>query len=124
MKAKKILKLDKEQKDFLQKVSSYCGLDRSSTQTVWEYTIFTLLMSIAENQDSPYNVLQIPYMGKILFKESKENPNEYDTFLALNDNIKDLAKKAKKGDLKDLIEYYSEKFIKGTVKGIESQVSD
>jgi len=124
LKTKKIFELDKDQKDFLQKVSSYCGLDRSSTQTVWEYTIYTMLMDIAENPESPYNVLQIPYMGKILFKESKENPGEYDMFLSLNDNIKDLAKKAKQGDLKDLINYYTEKFIRGTVKNVESQLTE
>jgi len=116
----KILELDKDQKDFLQKVSSYCGLDRASTQTVWEYTIFTMLMEIAENPDQPYNILQIPYLGKILFKESKEHPGEYDTFLALNDNIKELAKKAKKGNLQDLITYFSDKFIKSSLKQIEN----
>ena len=124
MKTKKIFELDKDQKDFLQKVSSYCGLDRSSTQTVWEYTIYTMLMGIAENPESPYSVLQIPFMGKILFKESKENPGEYDMFLSLNDNIKDLAKKAKQGDLKDLINYYTEKFVRGTVKNVESQLTE
>lgn len=119
MKSKKIFELDKEQRDFLQKVSSYCGLDRASTQVVWEFTIFTMLMEIAENPDCSYNVLQIPYLGKILFKESRENPNEYDMFLSLNDNIKDLAKKAKKGNLQDLISYFSEKFIKSSIKELE-----
>lgn len=124
MKNKKLFDLDKDQKDFLQRVSAKCGLDRLSTQTVWEFTLFTMLMDIAENPDSAYNVLQIPYVGKILFKESKEYPGEYDTFLALNDSVKELAKKAKKGDLKDLIEYFSEKFIKGTIKNAESQLID
>ena len=67
MKNKKLFDLDKDQKDFLQRVSAKCGLDRLSTQTVWEFTLFTMLMDIAENPDSAYNVLQIPYIGNILF---------------------------------------------------------
>ena len=120
----KLLDLDKEQKEFLQKVGSYCGLDKQSVQTVMEYVVFTMLLDIAENPDKPYNVLQLPYLGKILFKDSKEYPGEYDVFLSLSDNFKSLAKKAKKKDLQELIEYYSEKFIKGTVRQLETSVEN
>jgi hypothetical protein len=51
----KLLDLDKEQKEFLQKVGSYCGLDKQSVQTVMEYVVFTMLLDIAENPDKPYN---------------------------------------------------------------------
>ena len=119
----KLLDLDKDQREFLQKVRSYCGLDKGSVQSLWEYTVFATLLDIAENPDKPYNVIQIPFMGKILFKESKEYPGEYDTFLALNDTFKNLAKKVKNGDLQNIIDYYSEKFVKGTVRQLEQETN-
>ena len=119
----KLLDLDKDQREFLQKVSSYCGLDKGSVQSLWEYTVFAILLDIAENPDKPYNVIQIPFMGKILFKESKEYPGEYDTFLALSETFKNLAKKVKKGDLQNIIDYYSEKFVKGTVRQLEQETN-
>lgn len=117
-KHQKLFELDKEQKDLLQRVAADTGLRRSSIQKVWEYTIYALLMSIAENSDSTYNVIPVPHIGKILLKESKENEGEYDTFLMVFDSLKDQIKKIKKGDLRDLISYYDENFIDCTINEI------
>lgn len=117
-KHQKLFELDKEQKDLLQRVAADTGLRRSSIQKVWEYTIYALLMTIAENSDATYNVIPVPHIGKILLKESKENEGEYDTFLMVFDSLKEQIKKIKKGDLRDLISYYDENFIDCTINEI------
>lgn len=115
----KLFENDKEQRDLLNKIASLCGIKRTSVQQVWEYTIYCLLISVMENRDATYNVLPIPYLGKILFKESKEHQGEFDTFLMIYDSVKEELKKVKKGDMKDLINYFDKNFIEKTIQDIE-----
>lgn len=116
-----IFDIDRDQKEFLTKVGAECGLDKASMLTSWEYTAFAAILDIAEHPDRPYNIIQIPFIGKILFKPSKDEPGQYDTFLSLNSSFKELAAKAKEGNLEDIIRFYSDHFIKTTVKCLEQQ---
>lgn len=116
----KLFENSKEQKDLLDRVSSLCGIKRSSVQKVWEYTIYALLMQIYENKEAAYNVLPVPFVGKILLKESKENPKEYDTFLMVYDFLKEEIKKVKDDDARDLISFFDEAFLSKTVNDLSA----
>lgn len=110
--------MDKEQKDFIQKISSLSGIKKSSIQMVWEYTMYAMFLDLLENKGKNYSTILVPYLGKILIKESKENPGELDTFLSLSESIKDELIKVKKDNTVDLINYFQENFIDKTIDEI------
>lgn len=115
----KLFENDKKQKDFLNKVSAVSGIKRASIQKVWEYTIYTMLLDISEDKDAVYNELQIPFLGKVLLKESKDYPGDYDMFLLIFDSIKESIKKIKKNDMRDLIEFFDKNFIEKALENVD-----
>lgn len=115
----KLFECDKEQKDLLNKVASVCGIKRASVQKVWEFTMYCIYLQIMEHKDDTYNVIPVPYLGKILLKESKEYKGDYDTFLMVFDSVKEQIKKVKKDDMRDLIAYFDENFIDKAIEDLQ-----
>lgn len=119
----KIFDSDKDLKAFLQRVSSISGIKKSSIQQVWEYTIYAMFLDILENSEAKFTTLPIPYVGKVLLRDSKTEQDDYDVFLALTDSFKDELNKIKKGNIVDLIKYFQEHFINEICNEIESSAS-
>ena len=103
--------MDSEQKELIQKISALCGIKQDIIKQVWQFTIFSILLQLLEEKNKDFNVLQIPFFGKILMKPDEEKKGEFESFLALNSNFKDIIKSVKSGNETGLIAFFQENFI-------------
>lgn len=115
----KLFDLDRETKELLQDVAGMMGDKPSDVIAVWQHTIYTYFMHIFESPDKNYSVIKIPFIGKLLIKESKEEKGEFDILVSMDDAFKEQLRKAKKQDVSDLISYFQENNIEKTIDNIK-----
>lgn len=115
----KLFELDRETKELLQNVSAMTGDKISDVVAIWQHTIYAYFMQILESSDKNYSTIKIPFVGKILIKESKEEKGEFDYLVSIDENFKEQLRKTKKQDLSDLISYFQENNIEKTVDNIK-----
>lgn len=114
----KLFELDRETKELLQNVAAMMGDKPADIIAVWQHTIYTYFISFLESSDKNYNVIKIPFIGKILLRESKEEKGEFDVLVSLDDSFKEQLRKCKKQNMTDLISYFQENNIEKTIENI------
>jgi hypothetical protein len=115
----KLFTISSDEKQLLQKISSLCGVKQEIIKEIWQFTLFTSFLEILENKDKNYNIIQIPFLGKILIKPDKEKPGEFENFFVLNDDTKSIIKKIKNGYETELIQYFQDNFINKVLENID-----
>jgi hypothetical protein len=113
---------DSEQKELLQKISALCGLKKDIIKQVWQYTFFQVYLNLLEEKDAPYNIVSIPYIGKMMVRPNKEKNGEFDPLFIFNEGFKSVYKNIKNGDETGLIQYFQENFINKTLDNIVDEV--
>lgn len=110
--------MDADTKQMLQEISATMGVKSEIVREVWEFTIFTILLKVAENPDKAQHI-NIPYFGHILLRNNgmvkDENGNEtldLNPLVAVSDNFKNLYTRAIKEQYNLLSEYLEDKYIK------------
>jgi agmatine/peptidylarginine deiminase len=117
----KLFTISADEKQLLQKISSLCGIKQEIIKEIWQFTLFTSFIDILENKDKSYNIIQIPFLGKILIKPDKEKPGEYENFFILNEDTKNIVKKIKSGSETELIKYFQDNFINKVLNNIDTK---
>jgi hypothetical protein len=115
----KLFTEDSEQKEFLKKISSLCGLKKDIITQVWQYTFFQVYLDLLENKDKPYNEILLPYIGRLLIRP-REN-KDMDIMFAMNDNFSKVYKNIKNGDETGLIQFFQENFINKVIDNIQNE---
>jgi len=117
----KLFTISAEEKALLQKISSLCGIKQEIIKEIWQYTLFSSFLEILEKKDEKYNLISIPFLGKILIKPDRSNPEEFENFILLNEDTKSIIKKIKRGYETELIQYFQENFINKVLENIDDQ---
>jgi hypothetical protein len=115
----KLFASSSEEKQLLQKISSLCGVKQEIIKEVWQYSLFSAFLDILENKDANYNIISVPFLGKILIRPDKERPDEFETFFSFNEETKNTIKKIKSGQETELIQYFQENFINKVLENID-----
>lgn len=117
--------MDSETKQMLSEISATMGVKNEIVKEVWEFTLFTILLKVADNPEGPQRI-SIPYFGHFLLRDkgitTDENGEAYhdiDTLVALSDNFKNLYLKATKGQFDELSEFLQENYIKPVIQEIK-----
>lgn len=118
------ISLDKDSKDLLEEVSSLFGVKSDIIKDVWDYTLIAWLLKMADS-DSNFKRFLIPYVGSIGLRflgekasnDSDKIEADYEAFVSLNDNFKNLLKAIKNNGSEELVQ-----FIQSKIKKIASQI--
>jgi hypothetical protein len=118
---KKLFQEDSEQKELIQKISALCGLKKDIIKQVWQYTFFQIYLNLLEEKENKhnqksYNIIQIPYIGKIIIRLNQEK--ELEPFIIMNPDFKGMLKNIQDGDETGLIQFFQENFINKTIDNI------
>ena len=100
---------DSEQKELITKISALCGLKQDIIKQVWMFTFFSTYLSLLEQRDKGITEIKLPYFGKIMLKF--EDDNSFESFLCMNQNVKDVIKNLRNGNDTGLIQFFTETFI-------------
>jgi agmatine/peptidylarginine deiminase len=117
----KLFTISVEEKNLLQKISSLCGIKQDIIKEIWQYTFFNTFLDVLEKKNNNYNIIPVPFLGKIIIKPDKEVPGEYENFFILNEDTKSLIRKIKKGSETELIQYFQENFINKVLENIDNR---
>jgi hypothetical protein len=117
----KLFQEDSEQKELIQKISALCGLKKDIIKQVWQYTFFQVYLNLLEEKENKrnqksYNMISIPYIGKIVLRSNQEK--ELEPFIILNQDFKNVIKNIQNGDETGLIQFFQENFINKTIDNI------
>lgn len=117
--------MDYDTKQMLQEISATMGVKNEIVKEVWEFTLFAILLKVAENPDKRQRI-NIPYIGHLLLKDNgikqDENKNAYhdiEPLVALSENFKNLYLKACDKQYDELSEYIEENYIKPVLDEIK-----
>jgi CRISPR/Cas system-associated protein endoribonuclease Cas2 len=117
----KLFQEDSEQKELIQKISALCGLKKDIIKQVWQYTYFQVYLNLLEEKEDKhnqksYNMINLPYIGKIVLRTNQEK--ELEPFIILNQDFKTMIKNIQNGDETGLIQFFQENFINKTIDNI------
>ena len=118
---KKLFNVDSDTKKMLQSISNTFLVPNDLVNRVWEYTIFTMALKIAEGAEE--DKITIPYIGS-LFLENKGNVIDKNGqaqvnighYLELSDSFKEIYKNVKNGSFNCLSDYFDENYIKKVIE--------
>ena len=121
----KLFTNDNEQKELITKISALCGLKQDIIKSVWQYTFFSVYLSLLEQKQKGINEVPIPYIGKLVLRFPDEKIREFDPerkelepFFIMNQNFKDVIKNLRAGNDIGLVEFFKENFINKIVEQI------
>ena len=120
--AKKLFNIDSETKKMLQSISSTYLVPSEIVNRVWEYTIFTIALKMASN-DNQMDKITIPYIGSLYLKENGKEidkngiaqPN-IESEIVLSDSFKEIFRSVKQNNYDILSEYFDENYIKKIIE--------
>ncbi len=116
------LVLDKDTKELLKDISSLFGVKEDIIKDVWEYTLITWLLKLSDS-NANLKRIKIPYIGSVGLRFLGEKIGDekidadYDAFLALNENFKDVLKTIKNNGSEELTQLIQQK-----IKRLASQI--
>lgn len=116
------LAIDRDTKELLEDVSSLFGVKSDIIKDVWEYTMIVWLLKLSDS-NANLKRIKIPYIGSVGLRFLGEKMGDekidadYDAFLALNDNFKDVLKTIKNNGSEELTQLIQQK-----IKKLASQV--
>jgi hypothetical protein len=107
-----MFELNADTKKLLSDIASLFGVKVEIVKDIWEYTIFTYLLTMLENP-SKTNTIQIPFLGRAFLRveSTNEDDNSVTSFLSLNDEFKQVYKDIKEGKHTELADYIRRKYI-------------
>ena len=123
----KELPYTKDTKELLQDVSSQFGLRVDVIKQVWEATLVTLFLKMAENPEAEHE-LRIPFIGKlkVKYKNSCATGNSgyftiVDSEIFLDEEFKNIVGDVYYQGNTPLIDYIQNTLIKNTLENIKNQ---
>lgn len=113
------LQLDRSTKELLEDTADYFGCKPDVIRDVWEATLIVWLLKYSQDEKSLKSI-PLPYIGTLGLRSQGESINNetnkiesnFDTFIALNDQFKDLLKEASNNGSSKIAELYQEKIKK------------
>lgn len=123
----KEFKYSKETKDMIQDISSLFGVKADVVKQVWEYTLFAWFLQLSKDPDHVTSI-KVPFLGNIGIKFDSESLDEetgklktnVTSFIALDDEFKEMYGNICAQAESELAEYIQEHYIKNIVEDIES----
>lgn len=126
--AENIFKEDEDTKKMILEISSLFGVKADIVRQVWQYTVFSIMLRVAEADETKLTRVKIPYIGNMGIKNlgmittPKGVEPDLDVFISLSDTFKNLFLKTQGGDYGELSNYIQKKFIEPLMENINSQV--
>lgn len=121
-----IFKEDEETKKMISEISSLFGVKTDIVRQVWQYTVFSIMLRVADTDETRLTRFTLPYIGNIGIKNNgilttpKGVEPDLDVFISLNDTFKNLYMKSKGGDYGELSNYVQKKFIEPLINNINA----
>lgn len=125
--ADNIFKEDEDTKKMILEISSLFGVKADIVRQVWQYTVFSMMLKVAEADETKLTRLVLPYIGTIGIKNngtiasSKGVEPDLDAFLSLSDTFKNLFSKSQDGNYGELSSYIQKKFLEPVISNINNQ---
>ena len=117
----KTFETDQETRLILAEVSALLGIKAEVVKEVWEFTILSLLLKVADKPDNNSYSVSIPYIGRILLRKSIARADDgskkldVDPFISLSDKFKKLFYKVINGKYAELSEFVENAYLKKTI---------
>lgn len=121
-----IFKEDEDTKKMILEISSLFGVKADIVRQVWQYTIFSIMLRVAEADETKLTRVKLPYIGNMGIKNlgmittPKGVEPDLDVFISLSDTFKNLFMKTQGGDYGELSNYVQKKFIEPLMENINS----
>ena len=121
-----IFKEDEDTKKMILEISSLFGVKADIVRQVWQYTIFSIMLRVAEADETKITRVKLPYIGSMGIKNlgmittPKGVEPDLDVFIALSDTFKNLFMKTQGGGYGELSNYVQKKFIEPLIENINS----
>lgn len=121
-----IFKEDDDTKKMILEISSLFGVKADIVRQVWQYTVFSIMLRVAEADETKLTRIKIPYIGNMGIKNlgmittPKGVEPDLDVFVSLSDTFKNLFLKTQGGDYSELSNYVQKKFIEPVMENINS----
>lgn len=121
-----IFKEDEDTKKMILEISSLFGVKADIVRQVWQYTIFSIMLRVAEADETKITRVKLPYIGNMGIKNlgmittPKGVEPDLDVFISLSDTFKNLFMKTQGGDYGELSNYVQKKFIEPLIENINS----
>ena len=116
---------DANTKKMLKDISTTFGVPQSIVKQVWEFTIFTRMMSIKEDKNK-LSLLNIPFIGTLGVKKTMSSVNDdgsvkpdVEAFIGLSDSFKKTVSSVVDGKYGELSEYLQKMHIHKVVDNYE-----
>lgn len=113
------LQIDRATKELFEDIADYFGCKPDTIRDVWEATLIVWLLKYSQD-DRTLKSLPLPFMGSIGLRPQGESINNetnkiesnFDVFVSLNDQFKELLKEASNNGSSKIAELYQEKIKK------------
>ena len=113
------LQIDRATKELLEDIADYFGCKSDTIRDVWEATLIVWLLKYSQD-DRTLKSLPLPFIGSLGLRPQGESINNetnkiesnFDVFVSLNDQFKDLLKEASNNGSSKIAELYQEKIKK------------
>ena len=129
-----IFKEDEDTKKMILEISSLFGVKADIVRQVWQYTVFSIMLRVAEADETKLTRIKIPYIGNIGIKNlgmittPKGVEPDLDVFVSLSDTFKNFiatncfcnCNKSQGGDYSELSNYVQKKFIEPVMENINT----
>ena len=121
-----IFKEDEDTKKMILEISSLFGVKADIVRQVWQYTIFSIMLRVAEADETKLTRVKLPYIGNMGIKNlgmittPQGVEPDLDVFISLSDTFKNLFMKTQGGDYGELSNYVQKKFIEPLMENINS----
>ena len=121
-----IFKEDEDTKSMILEISSLFGVKADIVRQVWQYTVFSIMLRVAEADETKLTRVKIPYIGNMGIKNlgmittPKGVEPDLDVFISLSDTFKNLFLKSQGGDYGELSNYVKKKFIEPVIENLNN----
>jgi hypothetical protein len=121
-----IFKEDEDTKSMILEISSLFGVKADIVRQVWQYTVFSIMLRVAEADETKLTRVKIPYIGNMGIKNlgmittPKGVEPDLDVFISLSDTFKNLFLKSQGGDYGELSNYVQKKFIEPVIENLNN----
>jgi hypothetical protein len=114
-----MFELDTDTKKLLTDIAALFGVKVEIIKDIWEYTIFTYLLTMLENPSKTNNI-QIPFLGRVFLRVDSKEEENVTSFLALSEDFKQVYIDIKEGKHTKLSDYIRKKYLDKVLEDTES----
>ena len=119
-----LFKEDEATKAMILEISSLMQVKADIVRNVWQFTVLSMMLRVAETDENKLTRLVLPYIGSIGIKNNgtiattKGMEQDLDVFMSLSENFKNMFNKCQGGNYADLSEYVQKKFLDPVINNI------